>query len=116
MIRQPWLVLLLLLGTSGGSLAAAPPPCAPPLKIDDGWRTAELEAAGFDPLVLCAVLEDVAAGTANVHAVVVERHGRLAAELYRPGKDRSIWSLFARETRFAPNVLHDLRSISKSVV
>src|SRR5262245_15176324 len=62
------------------------------------------------------MLEDVAAGHANVHGVVLERHGRLVAELYRPGKDRSIWSLFARQTRFAPEVLHDVRSISKSVV
>ncbi len=39
-----------------------------------------------------------------------------ARGLYRRGKDKSIWSLFARETDFAPTVLHDLRSVSKSVV
>jgi len=76
----------------------------------------EPQAAGVDPDALCAVLEGVARGDANIHSVIVERHGRLVAELYRRGQDRSVWSLFARETEFGPKVPHDLRSISKSVV
>jgi len=46
----------------------------------------------------------------------VERRGRLVAEVYRRGKDRSIWSVVARETDFGPAVLHDLRSVSKNVI
>jgi CubicO group peptidase (beta-lactamase class C family) len=87
-----------------------------PASIDDGWKTAEPESSGFDPAALCAVFDHVVRGDANIHAIVVERHGRLVAELYRRGKDRSIWSLFSREVDFAPTTLHDLRSVSKSIV
>jgi CubicO group peptidase (beta-lactamase class C family) len=105
-----------LLAASAGPAGAAQAPCAPPASIDDGWQTVEPQASGFDAGALCAVLESVAGGDANIHGVVVERRGRLVAELYRHGKDRSIWSLFARDTEFGPAVLHDLRSVSKSVV
>jgi CubicO group peptidase (beta-lactamase class C family) len=90
--------------------------CADPAIIDDGWEKAAPEASGFDAAALCAILDDVAQGSANIHSVIVERHGRLVAELYRRGKARSFWSLFARETDFGPTVPHDLRSISKTVV
>jgi CubicO group peptidase (beta-lactamase class C family) len=94
----------------------AEPPCAEPAIVDDGWEKSAPETSGFDAAALCAVVEDVARGGANIHSVVVERHGRLVAELYRRGKDRSVWSLFARDTEFGPTVLHDLRSVSKTVV
>jgi CubicO group peptidase (beta-lactamase class C family) len=115
--RLPWLSICL--ACAACLLASAAPAagsCAAPTAIGDGWQTADPVASGFDAVALCAVLERVAAGGSNVHAVVVERHGRLVAELYRRGKDRSIWSLFAREIDFGPTTLHDLRSISKSVV
>jgi len=87
-----------------------------PTRLADGWEAAEPESSGFDAAALCAVFDEVAEGQANIHGVIVERHGRLVAELYRRGKDRSIWSLFAREVEFGPTVLHDLRSVSKSIV
>ena len=91
-------------------------PCAVPALIGDGWERAEPESAGFDAAALCGVLDAVARGDANIHSVIVERRGRLVAELYRRGKDRSIWSRAAREVDFGPTVLHDVRSVSKSVV
>jgi len=52
--------------------------------------------------------------------VLVVRGGRLVAELYRSGPDASIGNHyglgFARDVDFGPGVLHDVRSISKSVV
>ncbi len=117
MVTRGWFVAVLLsTAVAGPARAAAGGPCAPPASMDDGWQTAEPEAAGFDAGALCAVLQSVAEGGANIHGVLVERRGRLVAELYRRGKDRSIWSLFARETRFGPAVVHDLRSVSKSIV
>ncbi len=110
------LFALLFLTAWAGPVRAAPEPCAPPPRLGDGWETGEPQASGFDAGALCAVLEGVAGGGANIHGVIVERHGRLVAELYRRGKDRSIWSLFARETEFGPAVLHDLRSVSKTIV
>jgi CubicO group peptidase (beta-lactamase class C family) len=58
----------------------------------------------------------------QLHAVLVERHGRLLAERYLAGNDRPINRLygiglpFRPDTVFGPEVLHDARSISKSVV
>jgi CubicO group peptidase (beta-lactamase class C family) len=103
------------------AVAAEQPPCAtPPADVD--WSVAAPAAAGFDAAALCAALEAVASGGLNVHAVLVERRGRLVAELYRTGPDRPIDVLyglgnpFASDVRFAANVLHDVRSVSKSVV
>ena len=111
-----WFIGLLCFTGLAGPAVAAQGACAPPAGLDDGWEAVEPQAAGVDADALCAVLEGVARGDANIHSVILERHGRLVAELYRRGKDRSVWSLFARETEFGPAVPHDLRSISKSIV
>jgi CubicO group peptidase (beta-lactamase class C family) len=55
-------------------------------------------------------------GGTNMHGVVIERHGRLVAEAYRRGADKSVYSLFALNRNFGPSVLHDTRSVGKSVV
>ncbi len=101
---------------------SADPACAAPALVGDGWETSTPEASGFDTAALCTTLAGVAAGDANIHGVLVERHGRLVAELYRKGKDLSIaslfglWRPFAPEVEFGPTTRHDLRSVSKSVV
>lgn len=70
---------------------------------------------GFDAAALCAVVRAFDASPINYHGLLVERHGVQVAEAYRAGRDRSIYSLFARTVDFGPDVAHDLRSISKSV-
>jgi CubicO group peptidase (beta-lactamase class C family) len=116
----------LLAGLLGGfaalSAAAAEPPCAAPAALDDGWEIATPAASGFDAEALCATLAGVSSGDANIHGVVIERHGRLVAELYRKGPDHPIdvlygvWNPFAGDTDFGPTTQHDVRSISKSIV
>src|SRR5450631_4335364 len=76
--------------------------CAVPKTLDDGWTITAPADAGFDELALCAILDGLARGDTNIHAVVVERRGHLVAELYRRGSDRSIWSLFAHDVDFGP--------------
>lgn len=91
--------------------------CAPPRDLGDGWGVQpEAQASGFDPIALCGVLESFAQSPANVHSLLVERHGRLVAEAYKAGRDESIYSIFATRTEFDAATRHDLRSISKSVV
>jgi CubicO group peptidase (beta-lactamase class C family) len=96
-------------------------PCTSP-QADAEWSVSAPEAAGFDAEALCRVLRDVAAGTDNIHAVVVERRGTLVAELYRSGRDRPISvrygfnNLFGAPRHFDADTLHDTRSVSKSVV
>ncbi|MCL6467676.1 MAG: serine hydrolase, partial [Ralstonia sp.] len=91
-------------------------PCDAPAPLNDGWQIeAEPAAAGFDARKLCAVLNKVADADINVHSLLVVRHGRLVAEVYRAGKDERVKDLFRTTRTFDASTLHDIRSISKSV-
>ena len=57
-----------------------------------------------------------AAAEADLHSVLVWQSGRMLFEHYRRSKDKPVGDWFAREVTFGPDVLHDLRSITKSVV
>jgi len=57
-----------------------------------------------------------AAAELDLHSVLVWQSGRLLFEHYRRAQDRPVGDWFAREVAFGPDVLHDMRSISKSVV
>lgn len=72
-------------------------------------------AAGFMPAKLCPLLDAPANHAANIHAIVVLRHGAIVAERYYTGTDRSIWSPWSRTVRFDAATPHDLRSITKSI-
>ncbi len=74
------------------------------------------QEAGFDAMQLCAVLKDFTNGKTNFHSLIIERQGVVVAELYKRGKDETIYSLFGRETGFDAATRHDVRSISKSVI
>ena len=67
--------------------------------------------AALDPSAI-----ERAAADADLHSVLVWQGGRLLFEHYRRSKDKPVGDWFAREVTFGPAVLHDLRSISKSVV
>jgi CubicO group peptidase (beta-lactamase class C family) len=95
---------------------ASDPSYAVPAILGDGWERREPFQSGFDADRLRTVLAGMMGGELNLHSVVVERHGRLVAEVYRRGKDKSVYSLFALNRDFGPTVLHDTRSVGKSVV
>lgn len=79
------------------------------------------DAPGFDATALSAVLTTANTGDANIHSIIVERHGKIVAELYRSGPDRTMMKRygmgnpFASDVEFGPETLHDVRSVSKSV-
>ena len=50
--------------------------CGSPTSLDDGWPTATPESVGLDGARLCGIAAQLAATNANVHAVVIARHGR----------------------------------------
>lgn len=119
---------LVVLGLMIGCVAVAPATvsasecCATPKTLADGWEIATPQASGFDAAALDALMTGIAAGPDNIHSVLIERRGKLVAELYRKGPDLPInvmfgmWRPFAPEVDFGPTTLHDTRSISKSVV
>ena len=74
-----------------------------------------LEAAGFAP----DLEEKFAAGLrsgllSNVHVLLVARAGKMVMEYYSTGHDEA-WGRDLGQVRFGPDVLHDLRSVSKSI-
>jgi CubicO group peptidase (beta-lactamase class C family) len=88
---------------------------APPARAD-GWTTGTLAQAGIDVKRFESMTDSIRAHPDfNVHAVLVERSGRLVYEEYFSGQDER-WGeplgvvVFTRETK------HDLRSVTKSVI
>jgi CubicO group peptidase (beta-lactamase class C family) len=72
--------------------------------------------AGRAHAALDASALERAAAELDLHGVLVWQGGRVLFEYYRRAKDRPVGDWFSREVDFGPDVLHDLRSISKSVV
>jgi hypothetical protein len=62
--------------------------CGVPVARDDGWPVAANNDTLIDRVALCKMAERLAASSdANVHAVVVARHGKLVFEHYFRGSD-----------------------------
>ena len=80
------------------------------------WQTIAPADAGFESDI-DGKLDDAFAGgdLPNLHAVVVARHGKLVLERYYEGLDER-WGINLGKVEFAPDVKHDLRSVSKSIV
>jgi CubicO group peptidase (beta-lactamase class C family) len=112
---------LLLAGLSVAAASISPSPavsspCYVPARLGDGWETIAASDARLDADALCKLLHGVAGSPYNLHSLLVARSGRIVAELYRKGQDRSARDFFSREVSFGPGDRHDMRSISKSVV
>ncbi len=90
--------------------------CGAPLEADGEWPTGSPEEAGLDAAILCSLNETLdKSPDMNVHAVLVVRGGKLVYETYRRGQDYR-WSLPLGMVTHTPQMQHDVRSISKSVV
>lgn len=89
---------------------------AVPPALGDGWTTGSLAQAGIDVTHLEAMTDAIRAHPEfNVHAVLVERDGRLVYEEYFSGKDER-WGQPLGVVVFTRDIKHDLRSVTKSVV
>lgn len=104
---------LLLIGSAVLSFSLTPAYAGPP----QDWQQISPAEAGFSPDV--GEKLDEAAGTedfANLHGVVIARGGKLVLERYYEGADERRGSRSLGTVEFGPEVKHDLRSVSKSVV
>jgi CubicO group peptidase (beta-lactamase class C family) len=80
------------------------------------WPTVSPAEAGFADDVAARLDAKVADGSfTNLHGVVVARGGALVVERYYSGQDER-WGEPLGEVAFGPEVKHDLRSVSKSIV
>ncbi|WP_448950271.1 serine hydrolase domain-containing protein [Labrys neptuniae] len=117
------LALLLTGLTTAGlpSPAAAQSSCGTPGQDatgrgTSGWPVATPADVGLDPQSLCTLAQKLdGAKEDDVHAVLIARHGKLVFERYFIGPDTK-WGEPTKDVVFGPDVPHDLRSISKSVV
>ena len=120
MWRKAFPSTALLVFVSLGASAQPTPPlasvdmrCGKPVALQDGWPIGSPEQAGLDGARLCGI--DDRFKTANVHGIVVARHGKLVFERYYAGHDDPWGWGAAGQHEFSATAKHDMRSISKSV-
>ncbi|HET9744328.1 MAG TPA: serine hydrolase [Chitinophagaceae bacterium] len=83
---------------------------------EDGIRIASMTDAGMDSSVLNRIDTAITNGTyPNIHSLLIARNNELVYEKYWPGKDQS-WGIDLGVRQHSKDSLHDIRSISKSVV
>ena len=80
------------------------------------WQDPAPEQVGLQPDVVVQVTSAVARGEfPGLHALLILRHGRPAAECYFQGRD-AVWGKDLGTVQHGAGKLHDLRSVTKSVV
>lgn len=117
--RKLALTLLMASGPLAAAYGQAPSAAGyvyrPPAPADDGWEVGELAAAGMDASIMKALVDEIRAQRLpNLHAVVVVKGGKLVFEEYFEGPDERRGEP-AVSVRFDRGMVHDLRSVTKSV-
>jgi CubicO group peptidase (beta-lactamase class C family) len=102
--------------TASRVYADPPDGCGVLVARDDGWPVASVnEDKLIDRGALCRMADRLAASsTANVHAVLVVRGGKLVFERYFRGSDE-IYGRRVGNVTFDADTLNDMKSVSKSV-
>jgi CubicO group peptidase (beta-lactamase class C family) len=86
------------------------------IKVKAPQQLAKLKSAGFANDLEVKLDAGIRSGLLlGIHVVLVSRHGELVLERYDEGRDES-WGRPLGHVAFGRQVLHDLRSVTKSVV
>jgi CubicO group peptidase (beta-lactamase class C family) len=86
------------------------------LAAEAPWPVMKPEEAGFSPDLAEKIEAGIGSGLLpGLHAVLVSRAGRLVLERYCEGPDERLGKPLGRIS-FDPETLHDLRSVTKSIV
>jgi CubicO group peptidase (beta-lactamase class C family) len=103
-------------GTHNSSAAVSSYVYQAPPALDDGWPTGDLAQVGLDRARIEAMTNAIRTHPEfNIHAFLIERSGRLVYEEYFSGPDEQ-WGRQIGQVTFTRDTLHDLRSVTKSVV
>lgn len=87
-----------------------------PAEMNDGWTRATPAQVGIDATRLCRIEKFLEQWPDhNIHAVLVIRRGKLVMDRYFTGTDER-WGAPLGKVAHTPEQMHDLRSITKSVV
>jgi CubicO group peptidase (beta-lactamase class C family) len=87
-----------------------------PPTLADMWVTGTLDDVGLDQLRIEQITDAIRRNPYwNLHAVLIEREGRLVYEEYFAGEDQR-WGTPLGRVVFNRETKHDLRSVTKSVV
>ena len=87
-----------------------------PADLNDGINTAFMSSVGVNPDTINELTNKINSGYyPNIHSLLIYKNGYLVYENYFMGKDEK-WGVPAGITQHSINDLHDLRSITKSVV
>src|SRR5262245_33101994 len=109
-------LLGLLLSRTGRLSLAAQVSSQAPASLGDGWNTAPPASVGLDPDRLTTMTRSLRSWPElGVHAVLIERNGRLVYEEYFDGFDEK-WGEPVGRVVMSAALKHDLRSVTKSVV
>lgn len=88
-----------------------------PEQLNDGIETGTLKEAGLDARLINAMIDSIRNGNyTNVHSVLIFRKKKLVYEEYFPGNDEVRMKGSVGFVDHHRDSLHDIRSISKSVV
>jgi len=80
------------------------------------WRKISPSGAGFAPDIESRLDKLITSGRAwKLHGVVILRKGALVLERYDAGEDE-VWGRPIGHVAFGPETLHDLRSVTKSIL
>jgi CubicO group peptidase (beta-lactamase class C family) len=97
-------------------IALAQDSCGLPNANADQWSVAAPDSVGLASAALCPMVKWLNdSKESNVHAVLVVRHGTLVLEHYFSGSDEA-WGRPIGNIPFGPEVRHDERSVTKSVI
>jgi CubicO group peptidase (beta-lactamase class C family) len=114
-LRRLGLAATLVLATTAAAQGQTGVPCGIPTALDDGWTIAAPENVGLDGARLCGIRARLKEMEADVHSVIIIRHGRLVFEQYFSGYDEP-WGQDGGQHTFDATTKHDMRSASKSVI
>jgi len=88
-----------------------------PDDLKDGIQTSTLTKEGMNAAVINDIIKAIDTGFyPNRHSLLIYKNGKLVLEKYFTGRDQKAWAGDIGIVEHNVNTLHDMRSVSKSVV